>query len=49
VLTDQGQTLHTLTLSGNSIAEIGVQAMPHWGSYWYKGSHSTLFSAERMA
>jgi hypothetical protein len=49
VLTNQGQQLHTLLIAGNSIAELGAQDTPRQGgSYSYSGSHSTLFSDERM-
>jgi len=49
VLTNQGQVLHTLLITGNSIAELGVQNTPRQGgSYSYSGSHSTLFSDTRM-
>ncbi len=49
VLTNQGQALHTLLIAGNSIAELGVQAIPRQGgTYSYSGSHSTLFSDTRM-
>jgi hypothetical protein len=50
VLTNQGQTLHTLLIAGNSIAELGVQQTPRRGAsgYSYSGGHSTLFSDDRM-
>ncbi len=50
VLTNQGQSLHTLLLVGNSIAKLGVQEEPRLGgSRWtYSGAHSTLFSDNRM-
>lgn len=49
VLTDQGQRLHTLLIAGNSIAELGAQETPRQGgAYSYSGSHSTLFSDDRM-
>jgi hypothetical protein len=49
VLTDQGQQLHTLLITGNSIAELGVQSTPRQGgSYSYSSAHSTLFSDNRM-
>ena len=50
VLTDQGQTLHTLLIAANSIAELGVQQTPRkgGGGYSYSGGHATLFSDDRM-
>ncbi|HXU83683.1 MAG TPA: hypothetical protein VN914_19955 [Polyangia bacterium] len=50
VLTHQGQRLHTLLLVGNSIAKLGAQATPRQptGGSSYSGSHSTLFSDDRM-
>jgi hypothetical protein len=49
VLTNQGQQLHTLLIAGNSIAELGVQDTPRQGGkYSYSGTHSTLFSDQRM-
>lgn len=50
VLTDQGQTLHTMLIAGNSIAELGAQQTPRKGAsgYSYSGGHATLFSDDRM-
>ena len=50
VLTGQGEQLHTLLLIGNSIAKLGTQAAPRQraGGTNYSGSHSTLFSDDRM-
>jgi hypothetical protein len=49
VLTNQGEQLHTLLLIGNSIAKLGTQATPRQrGASSYSGSHSTLFSDDRM-
>jgi hypothetical protein len=50
VLTNQGQQLHTLLLVGNSIARLGTQAEPRQRdiSTSYTGTHSTLFSDDRM-
>jgi hypothetical protein len=50
VVTDQGETLHTLLLVGNSIAKLGTQAEPRQRSAGgsYSGSHTTLFSDDRM-
>jgi hypothetical protein len=49
VLTNQGQQLHTLLITGNSIAELGAQNTPRrGGTYSYSGTHSTLFSDNRM-
>ena len=50
VLTSQGEQLHTLLLVGNSIAKLGTQAAPRQrgSSTYYSGSHSTLFSDDRM-
>jgi hypothetical protein len=50
VVTNQGESLHTLLLVGNSIAELGTQAEPRRGASGssYSGSHTTLFSDNRM-
>ncbi|HEX7599599.1 MAG TPA: hypothetical protein VF518_15385, partial [Polyangia bacterium] len=50
VLTNQGQQLQTLLITGNSIAALGTQSTPRQsnGGYSYSGSHSTLFSDNRM-
>jgi hypothetical protein len=50
VLTNQGSRLHTLLLVGNSIAKLGAQSAPRQRSNMstYSGSHSTLFSDDRM-
>ena len=50
VLTNQGERLHTLLLIGNSIAKLITQATPRQRATGnsYSGSHSTLFSDDRM-
>jgi hypothetical protein len=50
VLTQKGEQLHTLLITGNSIAALGTQTIPRQSgsTYSYSGTHSTLFSDNRM-